>query len=347
MKTLRVELKERSYPVYIGRGAVFETAALLRAVSKAKRLVLITDEHIASEHGLTLLHLLREGDYEAYMFTVSAGEEAKTLTQYAALMEKLTALRLQRSDAILALGGGAVGDLAGFAAASLNRGVDLIVLPTTLLSQVDSAIGGKNGLNTAAGKNLVGTFYQPKLVLIDPNYLDSLPLREKNSGMAEVIKCALIGDAEMFTLLEGCEAYRFPMESVIYRCCAMKAAFVAADELDKGARRALNFGHTFGHAYERAYGYSAYTHGEAVAAGMVQMLRMQGANELAERLEALLERYDLPTRIDCLPETLADGICSDKKNTGDTITVVEVPQLGSFALRETTVEALLEGQEDE
>lgn len=346
MKTLRVELRERSYPVYIGRGAVFETAALLRAVSAAKRLAFITDERIGSEYAPALLHLLREAGFEPYLLTVSAGEEAKTMPQYAALMEKLTALGLQRSDAILALGGGTVGDLAGFAAATLCRGVDYIVLPTTLLSQTDSAIGGKNALNTAAGKNLVGTFYQPKLVLIDPNFLDTLPLREKNSGMAEVIKYALIGDAEMFALLESCDAYRFPLESVIYRCCAMKAAFVAADELDHGARRALNFGHTFGHAYERAYHYGAYTHGEAVAAGMVRMLRVQGADALAERLTALLGKYDLPAEIDCLPETLAAGIRADKKNVGDMLTVVEVPEAGTFSLRETTVEQLVYGGED-
>lgn len=342
MKTLRVELAERSYPVCIGRGVLFEAGELISSVTDAVRLAVVTDENVEKQYGELLTRTLSDAGYETTLVTLSAGEGSKTFASLQQILEHFAAAGLTRADAVLAFGGGVVGDLAGFAAAVYCRGVDLIEIPTTLLAQVDSAIGGKTAVNLRQGKNLAGVFHQPRLVLIDTNLTDTLPEREKSAGMAEVIKYAMIGDAEMFRLLENCGAYRFPMESVIYRCCAMKAAFVAADERDTGARRALNFGHTFGHAYERAYGYEAYSHGEAVAAGMMKMLELCGVEGPRRRLSALLEKYNLPTEIPCLIESMEQALRADKKHVGTKLTVVEVPEIGTFSLRETTVEDLLQ-----
>lgn len=339
MKTLQVALGERSYPIYIGAGSLGAVGALLRPVWETGRVVLLADESLRTETEKLETTLRKEG-FSVCTHRVTAGEEGKNGAQYLRLLSEVADENAGRDDLLLAFGGGTVGDLAGFVAATYRRGMRYAVLPTTLLAQADSAVGGKNGLNLPAGKNMVGTFYQPQAVIIDPALLDTLPEREKANGMAEVIKCAMIGDAELFSLLENSEKYAFPTEEVLYRCCALKAGFVAADEQDRGARHALNFGHTFGHAYERAYGFSTYAHGEAVAAGMTEMLRIQGERKTAARLEDLLSRYGLPTHIACPPDEMRRCLLADKKNGEQGLTVTEVPQIGTFRLKKTSVDAL-------
>lgn len=248
-----------------------------------------------------------------------------------------------RADGIVALGGGVAGDLAGFLAGTILRGVPLVQMPTTLLAQVDSSVGGKTGLDLPEGKNLIGCFYQPSLVLADTDCLGTLPRRQLSSGMAEVIKCGVIGDEEILRHLEAAAKPDLPW--LVERCCRYKAAVVARDERDGGPRRLLNFGHTFGHAYEAAGGYDAYTHGEAVAAGMMQMLRWQvshglGGQELLDRLTPLLERWGLPVRLSW--DGAADYLARDKKRAGDQVTIAVAQRAGAGRLMAVPLASLLE-----
>ena len=248
-----------------------------------------------------------------------------------------------RQDGIAALGGGVTGDLAGFIAGTLLRGVALAQLPTSLLAQVDSSVGGKTGLDLPEGKNLIGCFYQPRLVLADTACLATLPRRQLSSGMAEVIKCGVIGDEAILHHLETAEEPNLPW--LVARCCRYKAAVVSRDERDGGGRRVLNFGHTFGHAYEAAGGYDTRTHGEAVAAGMMHMLRWQvrhglGGGQLLERLTPLLRRWDLPTRLPW--DGAADYLARDKKRGGDGITIAVAERAGQGRLLTVPLAALRE-----
>ena len=248
-----------------------------------------------------------------------------------------------RQDGIAALGGGVTGDLAGFIAGTLLRGVALAQLPTSLLAQVDSSVGGKTGLDLPEGKNLIGCFYQPRLVLADTACLVTLPRRQLSSGMAEVIKCGVIGDEAILHHLETAEQPNLPW--LVARCCRYKAAVVSRDERDGGGRRVLNFGHTFGHAYEAAGGYDTRTHGEAVAAGMMHMLRWQvrhglGGGQLLERLAPLLRRWDLPTRLPW--DGAADYLARDKKRGGDGITIAVAERAGQGRLLTVPLAALME-----
>ena len=243
------------------------------------------------------------------------------------------AFGLTRTDAVVALGGGVVGDLAGFAAASILRGVDFIQIPTTLLAQVDSSVGGKVAIDLQAGKNLAGAFWQPKLVLMDPDTLDD---RTFADGMAEVLKYGCIFDRAFFDLLAGRPsrgALMADIESILYTCCDLKRSVVIRDERDTGERMLLNFGHTLGHAYELAGHYETWTHGQAVAAGMVLAARLGVAlgvtpAEVPGQVEAAVAALDLPTRIDCTHADYAAAIGLDKKGAGEDITLILLEALG-------------------
>jgi 3-dehydroquinate synthase len=285
---------------------------------------------------------LREAGHEVSLVTVPPGEESKSLDQTARLCRELVRAGLDRGSAILALGGGVVGDLAGFVAATLFRGIAFVNLPTTLLAQVDSSVGGKTAVNLPEGKNLVGTFYQPRLVVADVLTLRTLPEREFRSGLAEVVKHAMIGDAELFRRLEE-DADRIlerdpaTLESVIVRNCAIKARVVEQDERESGLRVVLNFGHTVGHAVEAALGYGAVTHGEAVAYGMLvaaalSVRRGLCARAEAARLEALLRRFDLVPALRPSPELLEQYILRDKKMRDGVLQFVLTPGVGSATL---------------
>ncbi len=334
-------------PVYIGQGLLPRAGELLKTHAPAvRRWAVAADESVAARCGGAVLASLRAAGLSADIYPVSAGEAAKTPEAWLTLCERLTADGLHREDGLVSLGGGACGDMVGFAASTLFRGVTLAHLPTTLLAQCDSALGGKTALNLPQGKNLLGTFRQPALVVSDTACLATLPKRQLASGMAEVIKCGCIGDD---TLLDAAE--RTPddaaWEDVVSRCCRVKAALVEADPYDRRERRLLNFGHTFGHAYEALGGFSAYTHGEAVAAGMVKILRWQIANgyggaALLTRLEALLPRYGLPTDIPCDDSELRSYLTRDKKSDGAAVTLALAEKPGQGRLVTVPLSSLWE-----
>lgn len=335
MRQINVSLGQRSYPILIGPGLLGRADERLNALP-VKRWAVVADETAASFYA---------GSLGLPVYAFPAGEGSKCLAVYESLCRRMLADGFTRADGIVALGGGVAGDLAGFLAGTILRGVPLVQMPTTLLAQVDSSVGGKTGLDLPEGKNLIGCFYQPSLVLADTDCLETLPRRQLSSGMAEVIKCACIADAALLDYLE--ETPRPDPEKLIAACCRVKARCIAADERDDGPRRLLNFGHTFGHVYEAAGGYAAYTHGEAVAAGMAQMLRWQiahgfGGDFLLARLERLLARFGLPTAIDCDGDTLRRYLTHDKKAAGSRITVVVTERPGEGRLEEFPLESLWE-----
>ena len=305
-RTLQVELGERSYPIYIGPGLLGDGQLLGRHL-RGRRVAIITNETVAPLY----VAKLREGLREALPTAVDVseivlpdGERHKTLDTLALIFDRLLESNCDRSTTIVALGGGVVGDLAGFAAACYQRGISFIQVPTTLLAQVDSSVGGKTGVNHPLGKNMIGAFHQPAAVLIDTSTLSTLPAREYSTGVAEIIKYGLIRDAAFYRWLqEHAEPLREREEATlaeaIERSCANKAAVVAADEREGGLRAILNFGHTFGHAIETAQNYDNWLHGEAVATGMVLATRLSAqlgmidAKEV-QTLGTLLEQFDLP-----------------------------------------------------
>lgn len=333
MQQITVSLGQRSYPIEIGPGLLREARRRLEALP-VKRWAVIADDNTAA---------LYAGALDLPVYTFPAGEGSKRLAVYESLCRRLLADGFTRADGIVALGGGVAGDLAGFLAGTLLRGVALAQLPTSLLAQVDSSVGGKTGLDLPEGKNLIGCFYQPSLVLADTDCLETLPRRQLSSGMAEVIKCGVIGDEEILRHLETAGQPELPW--LVERCCRYKAAVVARDERDGGGRRLLNFGHTFGHAYEAAGGYDSYTHGEAVAAGMMQMLRWQvshglGGQELLDRLTPLLDRWGLPVRLPW--DGAADYLARDKKRAGDQVTIAVAERAGAGRLMAVPLTSLLE-----
>lgn len=341
--TVTVPLPAGSYCVHIQPGLLRQTGTLLSALP-CRRWAVMADDTAAALYGGAVLDSLRDAGLTGELLTFPAGEAHKTPEMWLDLCRRLAQRGFTRADGVLALGGGVTGDLAGFAAACYQRGMTLVQVPTTLLAQVDSAVGGKTAVDLPEGKNQLGAFYQPSLVIVDPDCLATLPERQLRSGMAEVIKYGFIRDAALLDLLERDAP---DWTDIITRCLRVKAALVAADERDTGARRLLNFGHTFGHAYEAAGGYGAYTHGEVVATGMAAMLRWQlrRGDEVAEvyhRLLALLERWGLPASLPVAAEELADYMKQDKKREGETLHAVLLRSAGDACVEDVPLAALLE-----
>lgn len=303
---LRVGLGTRGYDIHIGPTALAEAGARIRPFAPGGRVFVITDETVWARHGQALSASLAQAGLEVLLVALEPGEAAKSLDRLGAVLDRLLAHRLERRDLIVAFGGGVVGDLAGFAAAVALRGIDFVQIPTTLLAQVDSSVGGKTGVNMAAGKNLVGAFHQPRLVLADTGVLDTLPRRELLAGYAEVVKYGALGDLAFFEWLEanGVDVLDGPGPArtrAIVASCRHKAAIVAEDEREGGKRALLNLGHTFGHALEGAVGYDGrLLHGEAVAIGMVLAFEVSETLGLAPsggaaRLARHLAAVGLPT----------------------------------------------------
>ena len=341
MKTLTVTLPGRSYDILIAPSLLDRAgAAIQRVCPQAKRLFVVTDFNVLPLYLSRLSDGLKRMSYQVVCHAVPAGESAKCAEQLVILWEKMMAAGLTRTDAVVALGGGVVGDLAGFAAATILRGVDFIQIPTTLLAQVDSSVGGKVAIDLAHGKNLAGAFWQPKLVLMDPNVLDTLPLPTFMDGMAEVVKYGCIRDAAFFDFLAQRAAQpsaraslMAEIEHILYTCCEIKRNVVEQDERDTGERMLLNFGHTIGHAYELAGHYTEWTHGSAVSAGMCAAARLGVAlgvtpAEVPERLETVLSALGLPTAIPCTAEDYTAAVGLDKKGAGDHISVILLAALG-------------------
>ncbi len=331
--TLTVELGARSYPIVIGRGLLGGHFDLSAHIVGPDCLV-VSNETVAPLYADALRQCLADREVES--IELPDGEQHKILATAASVIDRLVASRGGRDTTVIALGGGVVGDIAGFAAASYMRGVSFVQVPTTLLAQVDSSVGGKTGVNHPGGKNLIGAFHQPRLVLIDTDTLTTLPDRELRAGLAEVIKYGVIVDAEFFAWLEANVEALLARDSdalrlAIRRSCELKAEVVADDERETGRRAILNFGHTFGHAIERCQGYGEWLHGEAVAAGMIMAARLSDAgNELVERIEALVEACGLPVRPPAIDaDTMLNAMGLDKKVVDRKLRFILLDALGS------------------
>ena len=350
MLTLQVDLADRGYPIHIGSNLLSEPAHY-RPHIRGRRVVVISDSRVAALYGKPVCVAL--ADFEPRLLTFSPGETSKTLETYALLADQLIDGRFDRRVTLIALGGGVVGDITGFLAATFQRGVYFVQVPTTLLAQVDSSVGGKTGVNRPGGKNLLGAFHQPRCVLVDTATLATLPHRELIAGLAEVIKYGLIADEPFLAwfeqalpnLLSGDAA---ALQRAIYRSCEVKASIVAADERESGQRALLNLGHTFGHAIEAATGYGAWLHGEAVGLGMLmaaELSRRLGRLPTTDcaRVAAVLKRAGLPTR---LPDeidtaTLLGFMAGDKKVLDGELRLVALDAIGRGVIVSGVAPALL------
>jgi len=354
MRSLEVSLAERSYPILIGPGLLDRCEALAR-LAAGRQVAIVTDDTVAPLYLARLRAALAGADSPAALLDVvlPAGEANKTWDSLNRIFDALLAARFDRGCLLLALGGGVVGDMAGFAAAVYQRGVDFVQLPTTLLAQVDSSVGGKTAINHPAGKNMIGAFHQPRLVVADTETLRTLPARELSAGLAEVIKHGAIADTDYLAAIERdidalrrCDAD--PMAEAIARSCAIKADVVARDEREGGLRAILNFGHTFGHAIEAGTGFGNWLHGEAVGAGMVQAADLSCrmgllARSDAGRLAALVTRAGLPVRAPAWPFAQWLELMSvDKKAEQGIPRFVLLEGLGRAVLRRAPEGALRE-----
>lgn len=354
---VHVTLAERSYDIHIGPDLIATAGALLAPLAKGA-VPVVTDETVAKLHLATLVSSLKESGLDARPITVPAGETTKSFGGLERLTGALLATGVDRGGIIVALGGGVVGDLTGFAAGVLKRGIDFAQIPTTLLAQVDSSVGGKTAINTAEGKNLVGLFHQPRIVIADTAVLATLPKREMLAGYAEVAKYGALGDAAFFEWLEsnGARALSGDSASVVRavaHSCRMKADIVARDERETGDRALLNFGHTFGHALEAATGYSdRLLHGEGVAIGMVLAFRLSvklglASGQEADRFARHLKTVGLPTSIADIPGTrpvpdvLLAHMAHDKKVKDGKLTFILARGIGkAFVTRDVSVDAV-------
>jgi 3-dehydroquinate synthase len=339
MRTVQVSLGERSYPIRLGEGTLAAVGPALARRTRASRAALITVPPVGRRYAAAVLRSLREAGVRAHRIDVPDGDAAKKLSQVAKLYDALLQRGLDRGSAVVALGGGMVGDLAGFTAATYLRGIDFVQIPTSVLAMVDASVGGKVGVNLPQGKNLVGAFHQPKLVWIDVETLRTLPVRQRAAGFAEVVKAGALWDAEFFERVERHAEALMALEAkrllpVLERACAIKAAVVERDERETGLRMLLNLGHTLGHAVETLRGYRGILHGEAVSMGMVYTARRSEQLGLAprgtaERLEALLQRFGLPTRLPDHPrKAYLEALRVDKKSRDERIRYIVLRRIG-------------------
>jgi 3-dehydroquinate synthase len=341
MRTVTVPLGERSYSISIGSKLLAQLGSECQRLMLGRRCAVITDTNVARRYAKPALHSLTAAGFEPLLVKIPAGERAKRMQVVERCHEQLAKHRLERKSFIVALGGGVVGDLAGFVAASYLRGIDFVQVPTTLLAQVDSSVGGKVGVNLKAGKNLVGAFHQPRLVLCDVDTLATLPPRELRAGLAEVIKYGIIYDRVFFERLERDLPQLLRLDSktvadVVARCCEIKADVVGKDERESGLRAILNFGHTVGHALEAISGYGKYLHGEAISIGQIAAARLSGtfaglpADE-AMRIENAFTQAGLPTRVRLKQPDLvrlARAMRLDKKVSGGDVRFVLAKRIG-------------------
>lgn len=355
-----VALGDRGYRIHVGANVLKMAGQLLAPVLRRKRVAVVTDENVAARHLATFTAALDSSSITHDSITLPAGERVKSFAHFEALIDRLLGLRIERNDAIVAFGGGVVGDLAGFAASVLRRGVDVIQAPTTLLAQVDSSVGGKTAINTRRGKNLVGAFHQPKLVLADTSVLETLPRRETRAGYAEVVKYGLIDRPDFFAWLEtnGARVVSGDAEATrraVVTSCRAKARIVSADEREVGSRALLNLGHTFAHALEAEAAYEGrLLHGEAVAIGMVKAFELSSRLGLCAAGEVVRVRRHiadagLPTAVASIPgfdavrpETLLEHMRQDKKARGGRLTFVLAKGIGhAFIASDVEEEAVV------
>lgn len=345
MKTeiIRVGLDDRSYEIIFGQGFIHETPVYLNRISFPHKIALITNTRVAELYLLPLVNSLTQAGYHCQPIILPDGEIYKNLEVLETIFDQLIQGGFDRGSGLIALGGGVIGDMAGFAAATYLRGLPFVQIPTTLLAQVDSSVGGKTGINHRLGKNLIGAFYQPQLVLIDIETLQTLDEREVRAGLAEVVKYGVIHDADFFSWLEENSGRLLSLDRgallhAVKISCQTKANIVEVDEREGSIRALLNFGHTFGHAIENLSGYGEWRHGEAVACGMLVACRLACHFHLAQfasyqRLESLLNRLQLPTQWPAFPlERYVESMQRDKKVRGGSLTLVLNQDIGAAVL---------------
>lgn len=347
MRELVVDLKEKSYSIIIKKGLINELSNEINKVYKGKKIFILTDENVNYHYGDKVKDLLINNGYDVKKMVLKPGEETKSFNTLPKIYNEFLDFKLTRSDLIITLGGGVIGDLGGFAASTFLRGIDFIQVPTSLLAQVDSSVGGKVAVDLDRGKNLVGSFYHPKVVLIDPDVLITLKDKFFKDGMAEVIKYGCIKDLDFFYKLKEFKSKDEVLdniEDIIYTCCNIKRIVVENDEKDKGERMLLNFGHTLGHAIESYYKFNKYTHGEAVGIGMYKIIKMSEEKGItskgcADEIKDILIQYSLPYDIDIenLDEIL-EIISLDKKNINNVLKIVLLDRIGQSFLKSTNIE---------
>ncbi|HZL42339.1 MAG TPA: 3-dehydroquinate synthase [Verrucomicrobiae bacterium] len=354
MRSVKVPLGNRSYTIKIASGLLRRLGRACSTLNFTGQCAIISDRNVAPRFANIARQSLSRAGFKPFLIVVPAGETAKTLDTVRACYDQLAEHRLERQSCIVALGGGVVGDLAGFVAATYLRGIGFVQVPTTLLAQVDSSVGGKVGVNLKAGKNLVGSFYQPRLVLCDLETLSGLPEREFRAGLAEVIKYGIIYDASLFARLERempKVLQRDPriLGAVIERCCRIKADVVGRDETESGVRAILNFGHTIGHALEAISGYGRYLHGEAISIGQIMAATLSkevcGLSEQdVERIRKLFQRAGLPTQVELTArqrKLLLEAMRLDKKVRGGKVQFVLANRVGKVRWGERVPEAMI------
>ena len=344
-KKLFVDLKENSYNILIEKGLLNKLGEELKNIYFGEKIFIITDENVDKYYGSKVKDELDKIGYKTRKMVLAPGEKSKSFSTLPSIYNELLDFKLTRKELIITLGGGVIGDLGGFAASTFLRGVSFIQIPTSLLAQVDSSVGGKVAVDLEKGKNLVGSFYQPKAVFIDPDVLNTLPEKFYKDGMAEVIKYGCIKDRDFFYMLKSLKSREEVMnniEDILYKCCYIKKSVVERDEKDLGERMLLNFGHTLGHAIEKYYNFTGYSHGEAVAIGMYNISLKsedEGITEkgVAEEIKEILINYDLPYKVDIKDNNkIIDTISLDKKNIGNVLKVILLKSIGESIIYDTT-----------
>ena len=342
---LTVDLGPNSYPIHIENGILAKTGELVSEVFSGKKIMIVSDDNVFPLYGEIITKALSDSGFECHSFVLPHGEPTKSFQSLPKIYEALINAKLTRSDLLIALGGGVIGDLAGFAASSYLRGIKFVQIPTSLLAQVDSSVGGKVAVDLPQGKNLVGAFYHPKAVIIDPDVLNTLPDHFISDGMGEVIKYGCIKDKELFELL--CRHTSFDdlkpkLTQIIARCVDIKRIVVEADQFDLGERILLNFGHTLAHTIEQHFNYERESHGEAVGIGMYQITKIAEekgltTSECAEQIKKALEIYKLPDNSNLPINVLTDAISLDKKNLNNHLNVVLLHDIGDSYVYPTDV----------
>lgn len=345
MKTVKVNAG-KGYNIFIEEGLLSQCGTLIKDVTGAKKVCVISDSNVFPIYGETVTNQIEAQGFDVSTFVFKAGEESKTTSTVLQMVNFLADNGLTREDLVVALGGGVCGDMAGFAAAMYLRGIDFVQIPTTLLAQVDSSVGGKTAVDLPAGKNLCGAFHQPVLVIIDPKVLDTLPEKYYSDGMAEVIKYGCIKSLDFFERIEKENSKDF-IDELIYTCVDIKRKVVENDEKEKGERALLNFGHTAGHAIEKLWNFSTVSHGAAVGIGMVMITKAGEAHGItekgtSERIAAVLKKYNLPVEDSHSVSDIVNAMQSDKKRTGNGIKLVMLSKIGESFIRPTTKDELLQ-----
>ncbi len=342
IKTVTLKGVKKPYDIIIGKSILNILPNIINELTKAKNAVIITDDNVDRLYADAVMEILKNGGYNTLKFVFPHGENHKTMGTVCEILEFMAENSVTRSDIIVALGGGIVGDVAGFAASSYLRGIDFIGVPTTFLASIDSSVGGKTGVNLKSGKNLAGAFYQPRLVICDTDTFKTLPKENFKEGVAEAIKYGVICDKELFTILS--ENDTWDVESIIERCVSIKAEIVAVDEFDTGKRQLLNFGHTIGHAIEKATDFKI-SHGIAVGIGMAVISKISDAlgwskEETHSQIIKCLEKNGLPTMTDVESEKLLAAMIKDKKRNGEKVNLVIPEEIGRCVLRSINVSNL-------